>query len=308
MGCSKPSFPLDSFPGSSRTGVAPATLKPVPDALWERRKKNPRSSPQADYVFFFALIHLGALVALFSGPAAEKIIIFTASFAVQGLGITTGYHRYFSHRSFKTSRTFQFFLALAGTLAVQKGVLWWVAHHRHHHRFSDTAGDPHSPRDGALWSHMGWFLSSATAPVDREAIRDLARFPELVWLDRWFMVPPALGALCLTLAFGWSGLLWGFCLSTTAAWHLTYAVNSLAHRIGSRRFETGDDSRNLLPLALLTFGEGWHNNHHRFPSAARQGLRWWEIDPTYYLLRMLSTVGIVWDLIEPRSVPSEESV
>jgi stearoyl-CoA desaturase (delta-9 desaturase) len=261
------------------------------------------------YLLPFVLIHLGAGAALVQGVSESGVLLLGVVFGLQGFGITAGYHRYFSHRSFKTSRGFQLVLAILGTLAVQKGVLWWVANHRRHHRFTDTEGDPHSPRDGLLWSHVGWFLSPGLAATDRELVRDLASRPELEWLDVHFVVPPIVLALGLFAAFGATGLLWGFFLSTTAAWHLTYAVNSLGHRRGSRRFATADDSRNSFALALFTFGEGWHNNHHRFPSSARQGIRWWEIDPTYYALCLLARLGIVWDLVEPpasahRRVPS----
>ena len=251
------------------------------------------------YVLPFVLVHVGAAAALLQGFSAEGVLLFATVFSLQAFGVTAGYHRYFSHRSFKTSRGFQLVLATLGTLSVQKGVLWWAAHHRRHHRFTDVAGDPHSPRDGLLWSHVGWFLSPESAPTDRSAVRDLAAYPELEWLDEHFVVPPLVLAVALFAGFGATGLLWGFFLSTTAAWHLTYAVNSLGHRVGSRPFETKDDSRNSFVLALLTFGEGWHNNHHRFPSSVRQGLRWWEVDVTYALLRGLAALGVVWDLVEP---------
>jgi stearoyl-CoA desaturase (delta-9 desaturase) len=263
----------------------------------------PRSRVHArGYVLPFALVHLGAGAALIEGGSALGLLLFAAVFGLQAFGITAGYHRYFSHRSFKTSRGFQLVLATLGTLAVQKGVLWWAANHRRHHRCADATGDPHSPREGLAWSHVGWFLSSEFASTDRWAVRDLAELPELSWLDEHFVVPPLVLALGLVAGFGLTGLLWGFCLSTTVTWHLTYAVNSLGHRFGTRRFATADDSRNSFALALLTFGEGWHNNHHRFPSSVRQGLRWWEIDLTYSLLRTLAALGIVWDLVEPREV------
>ncbi len=267
-----------------------------------RVAKEPRREPASlvgGYVVPFALIHVGAMAALLRGVSVLGVLLFLAVFMLQGFGITAGYHRYFAHRSFKTSRGFQFVLAVLGTLAVQKGVLWWTAHHRRHHRCADAEGDPHSPRDGVVWSHMGWFLSAQAEATDPAAIGDLTGFPELVWLDRNFVTPPLLLAVGLSAAFGWTGLLWGFCLGTTAAWHLTYAVNSLGHRRGSRRYDTADDSRNSFALALFTFGEGWHNNHHRFPSSSRQGLLWWEIDWTYYALRGLLLSGLVWDLVEP---------
>jgi stearoyl-CoA desaturase (delta-9 desaturase) len=252
------------------------------------------------YLVPFVLVHLGAGAALLQGPSLAGALLFAVVFSVQAFGITAGYHRYFSHRSFATSRSFQLVLAVLGSLAVQKGVLWWASNHRRHHRCADAAGDPHSPREGFLWSHVGWFLASDFARTDRGAVRDLAIFPELEWLDEHFVVPPLVLAVCLLAGFGTTGLLWGFFLSTTVAWHLTYAVNSLGHRFGSRRFATADDSRNSFALALLTFGEGWHNNHHRFPSSVRQGLRWWEVDLTYALLKLLAGLGVVWDLVEPR--------
>lgn len=255
----------------------------------------------------FVLLHAGAVAALVQGVTPLGLTLFVSIYMIQGLGITAGYHRYFSHRSFRTSRGFQFVLALCGTLAVQKGVLWWVAHHRRHHRCADGPGDPHAPRDGAFWSHMGWFLSGRNDGTDRDMVRDLADLPELVWLDRYFVVPPLVLAAGLTLVFGWTGLLWGFCLATVTEWHLTYAVNSLGHRVGWRSYDTDDDSRNNLALALFTFGEGWHNNHHRYPSSARQGLEPAQMDWTYYLLRLLERAGLVWDLVEAPSAQNARS-
>lgn len=209
--------------------------------------------------------------------------------------VSAGYHRYFSHRAFKTSRTLQFILALGGTLSVQKGVLWWAANHRIHHRYADQPGDVHSPsRDGIWWAHVGWILSSRYVETDWKRIKDFARYPELRWLNRHYLVPP-IGLAVLLFAFGgaWA-LLWGFFVSTTLLWHGTFCINSFAHLIGTRRFATPDTSRNNLALALITMGEGWHNNHHHLPSAANQGIRWWEIDATYYLLLALARLGLVW--------------
>ena len=253
---------------------------------------------QAGLLVPFVLVHLGALAALAQGVSVEGLVLLATVYGLQGFGITAGYHRYFSHRSFATSRGFQFVLAVLGTLAVQKGVLWWASNHRRHHRCADGDGDPHSPRDGFLWSHVGWFLADGSGTADRRPVRDLARFPELRWLDEHFVVPPLLLAGGLFAAFGWTGLLWGFCLATTVTWHLTYAVNSLGHRRGWRRFATADDSRNSFALALFTLGEGWHNNHHRHPGSVRQGIRWWEVDPTYYALRALAALGVVWGLAD----------
>jgi stearoyl-CoA desaturase (Delta-9 desaturase) len=214
--------------------------------------------------------------------------------------ITAGYHRYFSHRAFKTSRAFQFVLAFMAETSAQKGVLWWAATHRHHHKHSDTPQDVHSPRmQGFWWSHVGWAVSAKNKVFDARRVPDLTVFPELVWINRRWVVPPlVLAGLCYAFG-GLHGLLWGFGVSTLMTWHGTFTINSLAHVIGRRRFETSDDSRNHFGLALLTMGEGWHNNHHHYQSSARQGFRWYEIDLTYYLLRALAAVGLIWDLREP---------
>lgn len=215
-------------------------------------------------------------------------------------GVTAGYHRYFSHRSYKTGRIFQFLLALLAMSSAQKGVLWWAAHHRDHHRFSDTPWDVHSPVRGGFWhSHLLWILDANNDPTDLGKIKDLARFPELVWLNRHWYLPPVLLGVAVALTLGWSGLLIGFFLSTVLVWHATFTINSLAHIFGSRRYVTTDTSRNNWLLALLTLGEGWHNNHHHHMHSARQGFFWWEIDIVYYVLLALRRVGLVWDLREP---------
>ena len=222
-------------------------------------------------------------------------------FWVRMFGVTAGYHRYFSHRAYKTSRPFQFFLAILAQSSAQKGALWWAAHHRRHHKHSDGAGDIHSPlRDGFWHAHVGWILSSDSDATEYGKIRDFAKYPELVWLNRLPLLPPIVLAVVVFLLFGWSGLIVGFFWSTIALWHSTFLINSLAHVFGSQRFETGDGSRNNWLLALLTLGEGWHNNHHHYQSSARNGFYWWEIDVTYYVLRALQALGLVWDL---RPVP-----
>jgi stearoyl-CoA desaturase (delta-9 desaturase) len=214
--------------------------------------------------------------------------------------VTAGYHRYFSHRSYKTSRPFQFLLALAGTLAVQKGVLWWAANHRNHHKYSDQAEDLHSPlQRGFWWAHVGWILSPDYEETDLARIPDMAKYPELRWLNDHYLIPPVVLAVALYLIGGATWLVWGFFISTTMLWHATFTINSLAHVWGSRRYETTDTSRNNPWLALLTMGEGWHNNHHRYMNSARQGFFWWEIDLSYYILVALSWCGIVWDLQQP---------
>ena len=258
----------------------------------------------------FIGMHLACVAVLWVGVSPIALIVALALYAVRMFAITGFYHRYFSHRTFRTSRVLQFVFALIGASSVQRGPLWWAAHHRNHHRHADTVADPHSPRvHGFWWSHAGWFLTRGGFRTDWSRIPDLARYPELRWLDRYDTVVPVLlaaalfgvGALLERVAphLGTSGpqlLVWGFFVSTVVLFHATVTINSLAHRFGRRRFDTRDDSRNNLWLALLTFGEGWHNNHHFFPGTARQGFRWWEIDLTWYGLRAMALLGLVRDL------------
>jgi len=244
-------------------------------------------------------LHLLGLLALFHAPTAGALWLLAVMFWVRMFGITGGYHRYFSHKTYKTSRAFQFVLALLGTTAVQKGPLWWGGIHRLHHRYSDQPGDPHSPRDGFWYSHAGWIQDPRWDATPRDQVRDLLRYPELRWLNRWHALPPLALALGILALGGWSSFLWGFALSTTLLWHSTYTINSLSHRWGTQRYETGDTSRNNWVLALLTLGEGWHNNHHRYMASTRQGFLWWELDVTYYVLRGLQALGLIWDVREP---------
>jgi len=258
----------------------------------------------------FIAMHLACIGVLWVGVSTVALSTAIALYALRMFALTGFYHRYFSHRAFRTSRTVQFVFALIGAACVQRGPLWWAAHHRHHHRYADTAQDPHSPTvHGFLWSHAGWFLTPAAFRTDESRVPDLVRYPELRWLDRYDIAVPValavalygLGVLLHWLAPSWgtSGgqmLVWGFFVSTVVLFHATVTINSLAHRFGRRRFVTRDDSRNNVWLALITFGEGWHNNHHFYPGAARQGFRWWEIDLTWYALRLMSAVGLVWDL------------
>ncbi|MCQ4163509.1 acyl-CoA desaturase [Tahibacter harae] len=258
----------------------------------------------------FIGLHLACLGVLAVGVSVTAVVVAVVLYAVRMFALTAFYHRYFSHRTFRTSRAVQFVFAVIGAACVQRGPLWWAAHHRHHHRHADTPADPHAPRvHGFLWSHAGWFLTPRAFATDLSRVRDLAVFPELRWLDRYdSAVPVALAAALYGL--GWalqrwapgletSGpqlLVWGFAISTVVLFHATVTINSLAHRFGSRRFDTADDSRNNVWLALLTFGEGWHNNHHFFPGTARQGFRWWEVDLSWYGLRLLALAGLVHDL------------
>jgi stearoyl-CoA desaturase (Delta-9 desaturase) len=211
--------------------------------------------------------------------------------------VTGAYHRYFSHRSYKTSRWFQFLLALGATFTAQKGVLWWAAHHRVHHKLSDMPGDLHSVKQsGFWWSHMGWILARDLEGTEMSRIKDFSKYPELRWLDRYWMIPPvAAGVLAFVLGGFWA-LIWAFAVPQVLCWHGTFTINSLSHLWGGRRYATDDDSRNNFVLAVITMGEGWHNNHHHYQVSARQGFYWWEIDCTFYVLRALSAVGLIWDL------------
>ncbi len=268
-----------------------STLEPRAEGWWAQQEILPTT--------VYWVIHAACLLALWTGVTGTDLAICLGLFWIRLFGITGGYHRYFSHRTFRTSRAFQLVLAVLGVAAVQKGPLWWAAGHRRHHRYSDQDGDLHSPRDGFWHAHQGWIFEERWHETEVRRVPDLARYPELVWLNRWhFVVPLLLAGACFAFG-GLRTLVWGFCISTTLLWHATYTINSLAHRWGTQRFETGDDSRNNFVLALLTFGEGWHNNHHHYMASARQGFRWWEIDVTYYLLRGLQAVGVVWDIREP---------
>ena len=258
----------------------------------------------------FILMHLGCLGIFFFGFSWAAVSLAIGLYLIRMFAITAFYHRYFSHRAFKTSRAFQFLFALIGSCSIQRSPIWWAAHHRHHHAHSDAPTDTHSPvQKGFLWSHMVWFLCRQNFTTRKDLIRDWMKFPELVFLDRYDTLVPALfgvaiyglGEALQVLSPGWNTngaqfVSWGFFLSTVALYHATFTVNSLAHVWGTRRYATRDDSRNNPLLALITLGEGWHNNHHHYPGAVRQGFFWWELDPTYYVLRLMATLGLVWDL------------
>jgi len=246
-------------------------------------------------------MHLACLGVIWVGWSPQAVTVAVALYAVRMLAITGFYHRYFSHRTFRTSRVLQFIFAVIGASAVQRGPIWWAAHHRHHHAVTELPPDPHSPVEhGLAWSHSGWFLANENYHVREDRVRDLMRYPELRLLDRYDILVPVALAVALLLAGGAQMLIWGFFISTVALYHGTFTINSLAHHWGSRRYATTDNSRNNFWLALITFGEGWHNNHHHFPASVRQGFYWWEIDLTYYVLRGLAAIGLVWDL---RPVP-----
>jgi stearoyl-CoA desaturase (delta-9 desaturase) len=258
----------------------------------------------------FVLLHLGCLGVLLVGWSWTAVFAAVGFYLLRMFAITGIYHRYFSHRTFKTSRAVQLGFAVIGAASAQRGPLWWAANHREHHRNSDLPSDPHSPvRYGFLRSHAGWFMCTRYYATQYNRIQDFARFPELVWLNRFDKAIPALLGLGLylcgkTLAYfapglGVTGLqlfVWGFVISTTVLFHATASINSVAHIIGSKRYDTGDESRNNFLLALITLGEGWHNNHHKHMGCTRQGFFWWEVDITYYVLKLLSWTGLIWDL------------
>jgi len=276
------------------------------------------SSPgrqQLDYsvCIQFLLIHLACLLVLWTGVSAFAVFICLALYVVRMFAITAGFHRLLSHRSYRTSRLFQFILAVIGTTAYQKGPLWWASHHRRHHLYADTEKDLHSPLSRTLWrSHVGWFLSSESLATDAKLVPNLIRYPELRFLDRYYQLPPVLLAVSTVLlgaglkryvpGLGTSGpqlLVCGFFISTVLLYHGTFTVNSLAHIFGKRSYATDDNSRNNLFVALITLGEGWHNNHHYYPSSERQGFYWWEVDVAHYVLRVGSWLGVVWGLRKP---------
>jgi stearoyl-CoA desaturase (delta-9 desaturase) len=263
----------------------------------------------------FIILHLGCIGVIWTGWSWTAVVVAAALYLVRMFAVTGIYHRYFCHRAFKTSRPVQFLFALLGLTAVQRGPLWWSAVHRHHHQHSDDEEDAHSPGvKGFVWSHIGWLTSSRNFPTDYNRVRDLAKYPELVFLNRFDLIGPLMliamlaGAGALLHAFapglganGWQLVVWGFFIGSVFLFHGTCAVNSFAHTLGTKRYDTGDESRNSLIIALITLGEGWHNNHHHAPSTARQGFYWWEIDISYYVLRGLEAMGLVWDL---RPVPN----
>jgi stearoyl-CoA desaturase (delta-9 desaturase) len=260
----------------------------------------------------FAVVHLLPLAALLTGATMFDWIVCAVLYVSRMFWVTGGYHRYFAHRSYNTSRWFQFCIAFFSQTSAQKGALWWASHHRHHHRNSDTLKDPHSMLHFGFWySHVGWIIGSDFKQTDFKVISDYSKYPELVWLNKYYLIPPvvlaltamALGGivnggsiLAMFTSAGFSTLFIGFFLSTIFVYHATFSINSIMHKFGKQRYETGDESKNSVWLALLTLGEGWHNNHHYYESSARQGFFWWEIDLTYYGLKFMSMIGLIWDL------------
>ncbi len=304
---------------SSSVSSPPSRLRRIATAIvqWidadhcpEGRNKLLSQPDKVDWVRVipFALLHLGCLGVIWVGWSPFAVVFAVALYFVRMFAVTGIYHRYFSHKTYSTSRVVQFLLALWGGTAVQRGPLWWAGHHRHHHRHSDDEHDAHSPVvHGFLWAHIGWITSKRNFPTDYSQIKDLTKYPELVFLNRFDLIVPlvfALGTYCLGVGLdswapglGTTGpqlLIWGFFISTTALFHGTSCINSLAHLMGKRRLKTSDDSRNSFILAIICLGEGWHNNHHRYQSSTRNGFYWWEFDPTYYGLKFLSWTGLIW--------------
>jgi len=269
----------------------------------------------------FVILHSGLLLLIWVGWSPTAMIAAVALYIVRMFAITGFYHRYFSHRTFKTSRAMQFIIAVWGNTAMQRGALWWAANHRHHHQHSDQQEDIHSPgQQGFWWSHIGWITCQKNFPTDYSRIKDLKKYPELVFLNRYDQLVPWLYGVVM---YGTGILLenyfpalgvtagqffvWTFFVSTVALLHGTLFINSLAHVWGKQRYKTDDDSRNSLLLAIITLGEGWHNNHHRYPHSTRQGFHWYEIDPTYYGLKIMSWLGLIRDLRRvPKNLLEEE--
>lgn len=303
--------------------------------LWQLLRKwmmnNNNYNPQADdtnqidwvRTTPFILLNLGCLLAFYFGFSWVAFITAFVLYVVRVFFIGAFYHRYFSHKTYQTNRFWQFIFAVMAGTCVQRGPLWWAAHHRQHHMCSDEPIDAHSPlHHGFWWSHMGWFMSKKHYNYNPERVRDLSRYPELVFLDSHDALVPTILFISLFVAgmllhkvapqLGTGAgqmVVWGFCISTIALFHTTVTINSVSHVIGKKRFNTQDNSRNNIFLALLTLGEGWHNNHHHYPATARQGFMWWEIDVTYYIIKLMEKAGIIWDVKGlPKSVLQKDLV
>jgi len=248
----------------------------------------------------FWIVQCSALLIFFVSFSWGLIALSAVSHFIRAIGLTLSFHRYFAHRAFQMNRLARFVWAFIGTAAMQKGPLWWAGHHVNHHRYADRDGDPHSPMvSGVYYAHIGWFLNDTKhehLPPSNPVMRDFAKAPEIVWLNSWFWFPPLLLAIAMFLIGGMPWLIWGFCLPTMTLAHATFAINTVNHMFGSRRFDTIDESRNNALTAFFAVGEGWHNNHHRYQRSARNGFYWWEFDLTWYVIRLMQMVGLVWDV------------
>lgn len=266
----------------------------------EENKVQPSRVMERVNFYGFWGVHAAPLAAFWTGVTGRALFLGFVLYWTRMFVVTAGYHRYFAHRSFRTSRFMQFLIALLGTTVLQKGPIWWAAQHRHHHKYSDKPEDVHSPVQHGFWqSHMGWVASGKNAATDLRLVPDLLRYPELRWLDEYHWVAPAVLTIACYFIAGGSGVAVGMGWSTVILWHSIFTINSIAHVFGKRRYATHDDSRNNWFLALLTMGEGWHNNHHHCMNSARQGFFWWEIDLSYYLIRFAAAIGLVQDVKEP---------
>ena len=298
--------------------VVPSPSTKTAKDMWRKFTRDEQIDWGGSIAFFG--VHVIGLCAIFTGISWAAVLMCFFMYYVRMFAITGVYHRYFSHRTYKTSRAFQFLLAFLGCSCGQQGPLWWAAHHRHHHKYSDTPEDIHSPElRGLWWAHLGWILCKRYSATKEENVKDLTKYPELVWLNKYHGVAPFLLAAGIFFfgAFlqhaapslhtdGLQMLCWGFFTSTTLLYHGTFSINSLAHILGKKRFETGDLSKNSFILSIITMGEGWHNNHHRYPYSERQGIYWWEIDMSHYVLVALSWVGLVWDIkLHPEEIYRE---
>jgi stearoyl-CoA desaturase (delta-9 desaturase) len=297
-------------------------------------EKEIRKGVTVKSVIQFGFFHLMPLAAIYTGATAFDWWLCLGLYYFRMFWITGGYHRYFAHKSYKTSRVFQFIIAFFAETSSQKGVLWWAAHHRVHHQTSDTVSDPHSMKIYGFWySHMGWIAGPEYKETDFKSIQDYAKFPEIRWIDKHYVFPIVSMAIAVFVIGGFvntsfsvdqdmtvlggswylqgalSAFLIGFLLSTAILFHGTFSINSIMHKIGNKRYKSGDESRNSLILALVTLGEGWHNNHHYYMSSTRQGFYWWEIDITYYIIKLFSYVGLVWDIQEvPKHIKDSRSI
>jgi len=253
----------------------------------------------------FWVVQCSALLIFFISFSWTFLALWAVSHFLRAIGLTLAFHRYFAHRSFQMNRVARFVWTFIGTAAMQKGPLWWAGHHVNHHRYADRDGDPHSPMvSGVYYAHIGWFLHDTRndrLEASNPVIRDFSKAPEIVWLDHYYFAAPLAFALAMYFIGGLPWLVWGFCLPTVTLAHSTFAINTVNHMFGSRRFETHDASRNNLFTAVFAVGEGWHNNHHRYQRAARNGFYWWEFDPTWYVIRAMAAVGLVWGI---QSVPT----
>ena len=308
---------LATAPGAAAVEAVAQTPDPVPQTPPIAEDAALAAAPVVPRNFRWTMVwnnlpmiaaHFVCFAAIWTGVTTTDLLVCFVLYWVRMFGVTAGYHRFFSHRAYKMGRIQMFFMALLAQSSAQKGCLWWAAHHRHHHKHSDEADDHHSPSDGFWWSHIGWILAPEYARTDYSRIGDLAKYPELRFLNKFHMLPAIALGFAVYALFGWSGLVVGFFWSTVILWHGTFTINSLAHVIGTRDYDTTDDSKNHWFLAIITMGEGWHNNHHHYQSSTAQGFRWWQIDMTYSILKVLSYTGLVSGVRRPPPHVIEQSV